>query len=76
MVVEKHVAFAQAWVGMFAAGAQMQQQLALSVLKGATLSHQAARIKVGATRIANSAIAPVHRKAAANAKRLARTPLR
>jgi 1-acyl-sn-glycerol-3-phosphate acyltransferase len=76
MVVEKQLAFTQAWLGMFAEGMRLQQQLALSMLTGATPGRHAAQVKRAAARMASTAIAPIHRKAAANAKRLARTKLR
>jgi hypothetical protein len=76
MVVEKQLAFAQAWIGMFAEGARLQQQLALSLLMGATPRQRAAQVKSAASRMASTGIAPVHRKAVGNAKRLARMKLR
>jgi hypothetical protein len=76
MVMEKQAAVAQAWMGMFAEGVRLQQQLALSLFTGATPSQHAARAKSAASRIASSGLAPFHRKAVANAKRLARTKLR
>jgi hypothetical protein len=76
MVSEKQVAVAQAWTGMFAEGVRLQQQLTLSLFTGATPSQHAARAKSAASRIASTGLAPFHRKAMANAKRLARTKLR
>jgi len=76
MVREKQAAVAQAWMGMFAEGVRLQQQLALSLFTGATPSQHAARAKSAASRIASTGLAPFHRKAVANAKRLARTKLR
>ena len=76
MVLEKQAAAAQAWMGMFAEGVRFQQQFALSVLTLATPRQHAARAKAATSRIASSALAPIHRKAVANAKRLARTKLR
>jgi len=76
MVMEKQAAVAQAWVGMFAEGVRLQQQFALSLLTGATPSEHAARVERAAARIASTGLAPFHRKAVANAKRLARTKLR
>jgi hypothetical protein len=76
MVMEKQAAVAQAWMGMFAEGVRFQQQLALSLLTGAKPSQHAARAKSAASRIASTGLAPFHRKAVANAKRLARTKLR
>lgn len=76
MVVEKQTAFAQAWMGMFAEGVRLQQQFALSLLTAATPWQHAARARSAASRIAGAGLAPIHRKAVANAKRLARTKLR
>lgn len=76
MVREKQAAAAQAWMGMFAEGVRLQQQLALSLFTGATPSQKTARAKSAASRIAGIGLAPFHRKAVANAKRLARTKLR
>jgi hypothetical protein len=76
MVMEKHAAAAQAWMGMFAEGLRFQQQLALSLLTAATPRQHAARTRSAASRIASAGLAPIHRKAVANAKRLARTKLR
>jgi len=73
---EKQAAVAQAWLGMFAEGVRLQQQFALSLLTGAKPSQHAARAKNAASRIASTGLAPFHRKAVANAKRLARTKLR
>ena len=76
MVMEKQAAVAQAWMGMLAEGVRFQQQFALSLLTGATPSRHAARAKSAASRIASTGLAPFHRKAVANAKRLAGTKLR
>jgi len=76
IVTEKQAAVAQAWMGMFAEGLRLQQQFALSLLTGATPRTHAARAKSAASRIASAGLAPIHRTAVANAKRLARTKLR
>jgi hypothetical protein len=76
MVMEKQAAAAQAWMGMFAEGIRMQQQFALSLFTGATPRQHAARTKRAASRIGSAGLAPIHRKAVSNAKRLARTKLR
>jgi len=76
MVGEKQAAVAQAWTAMFAEGVRLQQQLALSLFTGATPRQHAAQAKSRASRIASTGLAPFHRKAVANAKRLARTKLR
>ena len=76
MVREKQAAITQAWVGVFAEGVRLQQQFALSLFTGATPSQHAARAKSAASRMASTGLAPFHRKAVANAKRLARTKVR
>lgn len=76
MVAEKQMAFAQAWLGMLAEGMRFQQQLALSLFTLSTPQQHSARIRKAAARIADAGIAPVHRKATANARRLAKTKLR
>ena len=76
MVAEKQAAAAQAWIGVFAEAVRFQQQFALSLLTAATPRQHAARTKSAASRMASAALAPIHRKALANAKRLARTKLR
>jgi hypothetical protein len=73
MFLEKQTAVAQAWMGMFAEGVRLQQQFAFSLLTGATPRQHAARTKRAASRIASAGLAPIHRKAVANAKRLGRT---
>ncbi|HEX4233749.1 MAG TPA: polyhydroxyalkanoate granule-associated phasin [Caldimonas sp.] len=76
MVMEKQAAVAQAWMGMFAEAVRFQQQFALSLLTGATPRRHAARAKSAASRITSAGLAPIHRKAVANAKRLAGTKIR
>lgn len=76
MVTEKQAAVAQAWIGMFAETVRFQQQFALSLMTFATPRQHAARARTAASRIASTGLAPLHRKAVANAKRLARTKLR
>jgi len=76
MIVEKQTAVAQAWMGMFAEAVRLQQQTALSLFTGATPRQHAARTRSAASRVASTALAPFHRKAVANSKRLARTKLR
>lgn len=76
MVAEKQAAFTQAWFGMLAESMRLQQQLVLSLFTFSTPQQHSARIHKAASRIANAGIAPVHRKATANARRLVRTKLR
>jgi hypothetical protein len=67
---EKVVAFWQSWFGMGWAVLQMWQKAWLAGLMGARAP------AVDLNRIWSQGLAPVHRKATANAKRLARTSLR
>ena len=67
---EKVVALWQSWFAMGAAVVQAQQKVGLAMLQGARVP------AVDTQRILSKGLAPVHRKATANAKRLARTRLR
>jgi len=85
MVAEKNSAFAQSWVAMANQSLIAQQALSASWLRtlcspigvGApnvsTVLHQVHGATLG---VLGKGLAPVHRKAVANAKRLARTKLR
>lgn len=81
MVAEKGAAFVESWQAMAFAGLRAQQQLAaswLSALTVAPFSPRAASRRTGSALqrsmldIATSGLAPVHRKAVANARRLGR----
>lgn len=86
MIAEKQAAFAQAWLAMFTEGLHAQQALAASWLRmfSATTasSHaawqraHAAAVSDAMARVAGRGLVPVHRKAVANARRLAKTKLR
>lgn len=76
MVIEKQMAFGQAWLAMLAEMVRWQQSVALAFLAGASPQSHRATARNAAHRMIGSGIAPVHRKAVANAKRLARTGLR
>lgn len=86
MVHEKQVAFAQSWMAMFAEGLRVQQSMWLSWVGSlATLPttslpalqrRRAMQLQDAAVRIASKGLAPIHRKAVANSKRLAKTKLR
>ncbi len=82
MVAEKRTAFAEAWQAMAVQSVRAHQALAASFL-GAVWSPGrgrqaavAAQIQQAALGVLDKGLAPVHRKAVANAKRLARTKLR
>ena len=67
---EKVVAMWQSWFAMGSAMVQAQQKVGLALLQGTRVP------MVDTQRILSQGLAPVHRKATANAKRLARTRLR
>lgn len=85
MVAEKNTAFSQSWQAMATQAMLANQTLALAMLR--TAWTPASWGKPAATKLANQAqgaalgilnkgLSPVHRKAVANAKRLARKKLR
>jgi hypothetical protein len=76
MVAEKQLAFFRAWMAMLTETLRWQQSFMLSLMAGASLGQHRARAHGAASRMADAMIGPYHRKAVANAKRLARTPLR
>lgn len=77
MVAEKQLAFAQSWLAMLTETARVQQQFMLSLLTGRhTVAEQVAQVAEAFHRVADKGLAPVHRKAVSNSRRLARTRLR
>jgi hypothetical protein len=85
MVAEKKTAFAEAWQAMATQTVRANQTLAASFFRSmwsptgwgkASMGKTAAQVQSAALRILDKGMAPVHRKAVANAKRLARTKLR
>ena len=84
MVDEKKVAFTEAVVAMAAQTARANQALAMSMLRsfwsslrrGPSPVALAAQLQGAALGVLAKGMAPVHRKAVANAKRLAKTKLR
>lgn len=72
MVVEKQVALSQAWLAVFVEALRWQQTFFLSLLAGASAGQHHASARSAALRMASGAIGPFHRKAVANARRLAR----
>ena len=71
MVLEKQVAFAQAWSAMWAEAWRQQMRLGLAWMTTAPTAGQAARmVDSGVRRIAAKGLAPVHRRVVANARRL------
>ena len=84
MVAEKEAAFLQSWQSMFLEGMRINQKIAADVtksvwnpasLKKITPLNLAAKANKAALKIVSSGLGPIHRKATANAKRLARTKL-
>lgn len=75
MVIEKQVALFQAWLAVLAETWRWQQTFAMALLTGASAQQHHATARSAAVRMAGGAIGPFHRKAVANAKRLARTRL-
>lgn len=85
MVSEKQAAFTQAWVAMATESFRANQAIAMSIF--GALFNPFSRAKVPSAKIAadmqraamgvfGKGLAPVHRKAVSNAKRLAKTKLR
>ena len=85
MVVEKKTAFAEAWQAMAKQSVRASQTPATSLLRSIwspslrnkpTPGKVAAQLQSAALGVFGKGLAPVHRKAVANAKRLGRTKLR
>lgn len=84
MVAEKKIAFGQSWNAMAVQAARANQTLALSFFKPLwsptrrkpSVGTVTSRIQRAAVGVLTKGVEPVHRKAVANAKRLARTKLR
>jgi hypothetical protein len=85
MVAEKNAAFGEAWQAMAAQAALANRALMASYLRAFLAVAQgrkpsptasAAQLHKAALGVLGSGLAPVHRKAVANARRLARTKLR
>lgn len=85
MIAEKKTAFAQAWQAMATQSVRANQTLAASFFRSIwsptgwgkpSVGGVAAQVHLAALGILDKGMAPVHRKAVANAKRLARTKLR
>ena len=85
MVHEKHAAFAQAWGAMAMHAFRANQALTASVLrsfftpfspKKPSAASAVAQVQRAALGVLGKGLGPVHRKAVANARRLAKTKLR
>ncbi len=75
MVLEKQLAFAQSWQAMFAAALETQQAVAEAWLAAATgrtdiAARAAHRAHQASATVLSVGLAPLHRKAVANARRL------
>jgi hypothetical protein len=84
MVAEKNDAFGQAWAAMAAQAVRANQALTMSLWaslwspsrRKPSATAFAAQVQRAALGVLSKGVAPVHSKAVANAKRLARTKLR
>ena len=84
MFAEKKLAFGQSWNAMAAQTVRANQALALSLFtsfwsptgRKASAGAVASQIQRAAVGVLTKGVAPVHRKAVANAKRLARKKFR
>ena len=85
MVAEKNAAFGESWNAMATQAALANRQLTASFIrsflsaargKSPSASGSAGQLHKAALGVLGKGFAPVHRKAVANAKRLARTKLR
>jgi len=85
MVAEKNSAFGESWNAMALQASRAQQMLAceflrsfltLSLGRRPTVATSAVKLQRAAIDVLGKGLAPVHRKAMANARRLARTKLR
>jgi len=84
MMAEKTAAFTQSWSAMLTQAVLANQALALSLFRsfwlptgrGLSPATLAAQIRTDAMGVLSKGLAPVHRTAVANAKRLGRTRLR
>ena len=85
MVAEKMAGFGEAWIAMVLQTIRANQAVAVSLFRAfwapslrrrASTTAVAAQLQSAALDILAKGLAPVHRKAVANAKRLARTKLR
>ena len=85
MVNEKQLAFAQAWGAMAMQMFRANQALAILVLrsfftpfssKRASPASSAAQLQKAAVEVLNKGLAPIHRKAISNARRLSKRKIR
>jgi hypothetical protein len=85
MVNEKQLAFAQAWVAMAMQVLRANQELAIVVLRSLftpfssnrpSAASTAAQLQKEAVEVLNKGLAPIHRKAISNARRLSKRKVR
>ena len=74
MVVEKQVAFSQAWLNMGSEMFKLQQQLCLAWVRNPWT--WSAKLPAATDRAAAKSLAPIRKKAVANARRLSHTSLK
>jgi hypothetical protein len=83
MIDEKHSAFVQAWSNMSIQALRANQAIAASMLRSllrpwtvASAASVAAQVQASMVDVLSTGLAPVHRKAMANARRLSKTTFR
>lgn len=76
MVLEKQLAFTQAWWSIMTEASRLQQQMFMGALTGRPFALQMGLVQRAVDRATSSGLAPIHRKATSNAKRLSRTKIR
>lgn len=79
MFLEKQVAFGQAWSAMALESMRANQALLTAIFRSfwqPSPARVAAQMRRASLGVLSKGLAPVHRKAVANARRLARTKLR
>jgi hypothetical protein len=84
MVAEKQAAFMQAWTAMATESLRANQAMAMSMFgaflnpfsRGKSSSKIASDMQTAAMGVFSKGLAPMHKKAVSNAKRLAKTKLR
>jgi hypothetical protein len=72
MSAEKSAAFYESWAAMGLAAMKAQQSLAASMLRSWTTVPSTAALTNQTLRVLSQGMAPVHRRAVSNAKRLGR----
>jgi len=76
MVFEKQVSFTRSWFAMVTEAVRLQQQFLFSLATTTSAAGHARRARAGVLRLSSRALSPIHSKAVANSRRLAKTRLR